>query len=120
MKYYAVRRGVSLVNALGRGTRGVISSHVWRAEVKAGKLRDIVMSNSNKRAETELVLFATVQKLFQKTVRPPPLLFEYFLCCGLERLGGIIWWCCLPPSRSSIDLGSSSLGAYIWKLCHAA
>lgn len=51
---------------------GEIPSDVWRAEVKAGKLRDIVMSNSNKRAETELVLFATIQKLFQKTVPPPP------------------------------------------------
>lgn len=40
-----------------------------RAEVKAGKVRDITMSNTNKRAETELVLFTTIQKLFEKTVR---------------------------------------------------
>ena len=61
---------------------GATPSNVGRAEVKAGKLRDIVMSNSNKRAETELVLFATIQKLFQKTVpphAPPP---STLLACG--------------------------------------
>lgn len=72
-----MRWAAKLVNTLARDTHGcnvgVIPRDVWPAEVKAGKLRDIVMSNSNKRAETELVLFATIQKLFQKTVplRPP-------------------------------------------------
>ena len=39
------------------------------AEVKAGRTRDMAQTNSNKRAETELVLAASIQRLLDKTVR---------------------------------------------------
>ncbi|KAK9837322.1 hypothetical protein WJX81_006201 [Elliptochloris bilobata] len=85
-------------------------------EVKAGKLRDMDQSNTNKRAETELVLFTSIQRLFENTgIDPASVDAVITTCCTFNPTPSLSAFVVnrfgLRPSVKTYSLGGMGCSA---------